>query len=134
MFKWLLVFPLVAFFDPFLLYWMWPRLNQPAQISLLIVYPILVTLLLKRRPIPEGDIVTKYVRVGVRVLAWYPGPISKIASFFLVINPIERSIAMWLNQRVQQYILRGINPSPAHTAKSSPADANLKPTRGRVID
>lgn len=142
MFKWLLVLPLIAFVDPFLLYWMWPHLNLWVQVGALIVYPLLASLYSRSRPTQEGDIFTRPIRIGARIAAWYPGPISKLLSLLLISAPFERALTRWLTQRFQQHILRGINTgtprnapgAPPFTAAPEPGDEKLKRARGRVVE
>jgi len=139
MLKWLLVLPLIAFFDPFLLYWMWPHLSLGVKIGALIGYPLFASFVSQSRPIQEGDMFTRPLRIGVRIAAWYPGPISKFLSIFLLVPSIERALARVAIQRLQQHILRGVNipqQPPSSPVKSAPlpGDEKLKRARGRVIE
>jgi len=144
MFKWLLLVPLIAFVDPFLLYWLWPHLHLWVQVVALIIYPLCASVFLRSRGVPEGDIITRPVRTIARIAAWYPGPISKFVSMFLITPRLERSIVAWATQTFQKHILRGIGsaipgasgvmPTPPFQNTALPSDDNLKQARGRVVD
>ncbi len=145
MFKLLFVLPVIAFVDPFLLYWMWPHLNFSVQLAALIIFPLVVTILLRSKPISEGELFVRPIRFGTRVAAWYPGPISKVLSLLLIVPAIERGVIRWATDQFQQHILRGIAPASNGTpgaktkadsfsAAPRPGDDNLKRARGRVVE
>ncbi len=141
MFKWLFALPLIAFLDPLLLYWIWPHLSAWMQFGGLIVYPLAATLYTRSKTLQEGDVLTRSVRLCARVAAWYPGPISKLLSLFLMMPPIERAVVRWVTRLLQQHVLRGINSANAGTAAVGPpgsgpiaGDDSLKRARGRVIE
>lgn len=145
MFKWLFALPLIAFLDPLLLYWIWPHLSTWMQVGGLIVYPLAATLYTRSKTLQEGDVLTRSVRLGARVAAWYPGPISKFLALFLMTPPLERAVVRWGAQLIQKHVLRGMNnanvasgvsPSGAPSPDTGPlpGDENLKRARGRVIE
>lgn len=145
MFKWLFALPLIAFLDPLLLYWIWPHLSFWVQLGGLIVYPLAATLYTRCKTLQEGDVLTRSVRLGTRVAAWYPGPISKVLALFLITPPLERAVVRWAAQLIQKHVLRGMNnansvpganPSGAPSPDNGPlpGDEKLKRARGRVIE
>ena len=154
MFKLLFIIPIIAFIDPFILYWMWPKLNFWVEFGGLIVLPLIISIITTARSTQPGDFFTRPIRIATKIAAWYPGPICKIIAILLVIPAIERALIRFGANLFQQHILRGINtggmsgipgmpsmPGMPGNPKSSPfrspkkpGDDNLKPTRGRIVD
>jgi hypothetical protein len=138
-FKWLLILPVVAFIDPFLFYWMmWPHMNTWSLWGFLLGYPLLATLYSRSRPAPEGDVLLRFLRWLRHVATWYVGPIFKLASFLLLIPPIETAVSRFATRRLQSQILRGMGGMSArgmgNIARPNEAPGNLKETKGRMVE
>ena len=146
MFKLLFLLPLVALVDPMLLIWLWPRLPFWALIAGLIVLPLLVNAIARRKTNSADSPFAGMLRGGARIIAWYPGPLSKISSVLLLFPPLENALC---RKAVSAVIGNAMSPEQramieaAQTRRSAPASASAAPVerdenglrraQGRVI-
>lgn len=137
--KWLFFLPLIALLDPLILIWIWPRLSPAMLIGGLLVFPLIVTFV-ARRKISDADRMFMWVRNAARIAAWYPGPISKIVSIVLLLPPVERAI---LNRAVSMMLPPQhrdlFNAAMKQNSGKPPPPAErdehgMKRAKGRVIE
>lgn len=140
MFKMLFLLPLVALLDPLLLIWLWPRVPFWALVAGLVVLPLLVNAIARRKINPSDNPFAGMLRGGARIIAWYPGPLSKISAVLLLFPPIENALC-----RKALSTVMGSAFSPEQRSKIEAArnrrpgasverdESGLKRAQGRVI-
>jgi UPF0716 family protein affecting phage T7 exclusion len=134
MLKWLWLLPLLAFGDPWLLYYSWSALGFYGQVAVLLVYPLIGTFIVRSRTTDPGDsaaLAMGIVRIAARILMWYPGLICKTLALPFLIPAFERRFSIFIVRQIHARFFGDLNVNLDADGRLQPGD--LKPARGRVV-
>jgi UPF0716 family protein affecting phage T7 exclusion len=134
MLKWLFLLPLLAFGDPWLLYYFWSALGFYGQLVVLLIYPLVGTIVVRTRRTKQDEqsvLTVGLVRVAARILLWYPGLICKLLALPLLIPAVERGFAIFVMRQIHARFFGDMNIGIDANGRVQPG--GLKQARGRVV-